>query len=80
MFEEVEDMVDCLQCIMSDGEVAVERVKNRLDEAFDSMESCGYRSVDGQATTVCYGSHHGTEDRCEGKRWRAAGVEIETVC
>ncbi len=49
VFEEVKDLLVCLERILSDEQVVVERIKNRLDDDHDAAASAGYRS----AESVC---------------------------
>ena len=45
IFEDVASVAACLQCIASDPEVRIVRIKNRLDRDYDSAQSAGYRDV-----------------------------------
>jgi hypothetical protein len=45
VFEHVVDMVTCLEAIMSDREIVIERIKNRMDLKYDAESTAGYRSV-----------------------------------
>ena len=44
-FESLAELTACLRAIAADPEVTVVRVKNRLDPAYDSADSAGYRDV-----------------------------------
>ena len=45
VYESVGALTAGLRVMLGDGDVAVERIKNRLDPAYDSLQSCGYRWV-----------------------------------
>ena len=45
VYDELSGVATCLRVILSDPEVQVLRVKNRLDSAFCSRESAGYRDL-----------------------------------
>ena len=45
VFDELAGLAACLRAIRADPDVAVVRVKNRLDPAYDARRSAGYRSV-----------------------------------
>jgi hypothetical protein len=45
VFEDVGSLVRCLRVLQRDADVTVVRVKNRLDPAFDSRRSAGFRNV-----------------------------------
>jgi hypothetical protein len=45
VFRDLDRLVDCLRAIRDDPEARVLRVKNRLDPAYDSGASAGYRDV-----------------------------------
>ena len=45
VFDTVKEVAACLNAIAADEEVDVVRVKNRLDPAYDSKMSGGYRDV-----------------------------------
>jgi len=45
IFDSVGDVADCLQLILSDPDVSVVRLRNRLDPGYDSAQSAGYRDV-----------------------------------
>ena len=45
VFENASDLAACLAVIAADPDVAVARVKNRLDPAHNASPSAGYRSV-----------------------------------
>jgi hypothetical protein len=44
-FESIKDLAACVHAIRTDPEIKVVRIKNRLDPAFDSSLSKGYRDV-----------------------------------
>jgi hypothetical protein len=52
-FENIEDMAACMHAVRTDPEINVVRIKNRLDPAFDSNKSKGYRDV---AINMCISS------------------------
>ena len=43
VFERVDDLVTCLELILADQDVHVERIKNYMDERYDAEASAGYR-------------------------------------
>jgi hypothetical protein len=43
VFDQVEDLVDCLEVILRDEDVLVERIKNRMDVHYEVAASAGYR-------------------------------------
>jgi hypothetical protein len=45
VFEELAGITECLRVIAGDSDVAILRVKNRLDPAYDAATSGGYRDV-----------------------------------
>ena len=45
VFDELSDIAQCLITIRADQEVNIVRIKNRLDPAYDSANSAGYRDV-----------------------------------
>ncbi len=45
VFESVGGIVSCLTSILHDKDVAVLRIKNKLDPAYNSAQSAGYRDV-----------------------------------
>jgi hypothetical protein len=45
VFEDAECLTSCLEAVLSDKEVLVLRVKNRLDPNYDATASAGYRDV-----------------------------------
>ena len=45
VFETVSDLMDCLVAIAGDDDTSIVRIKNRLDPAYDSALSAGYRDV-----------------------------------
>jgi hypothetical protein len=45
VFEELAGIAECLRAIASDPDVAILRVKNRLDPAYDAAASGGYRDL-----------------------------------
>ncbi len=45
VFDEVDDLVQCLEAVMADTDVCVERVKNRMDVKHDVRTTAGYRFV-----------------------------------
>jgi hypothetical protein len=44
VFESAEDLAAGLDAVLADRDVAVERVRDRLGEAYDAAATCGYRS------------------------------------
>lgn len=42
---QVQDLIACMRLIDSDSDLIVLRIKNRLDPAYDSSQSAGYRDV-----------------------------------
>lgn len=42
-FDSLHSLSHCLEIILSDPQVVVERIKNRMDEAYDASVSGGYR-------------------------------------
>jgi hypothetical protein len=53
VFEKVDDLVECLETILKDEQVVVERIKNRLDEEHDAAASSGYRSAEYVCVYAC---------------------------
>jgi len=45
VFDSVGNMITCVRAIAADPEIQVVRTKNRLDPAFDSSRTAGYRDV-----------------------------------
>ena len=45
VFDDVEGLASCLRAIADDPNAEVVRIKNRLDPAYDSAASAGYRDV-----------------------------------
>mmetsp|Transcript_60196 Transcript_60196/g.160130 ORF Transcript_60196/g.160130 Transcript_60196/m.160130 type:complete len:609 (-) Transcript_60196:279-2105(-) len=45
IFDDAVTIASCLETIISDPEVWVERVRDRLDPSYDGMRTCGYRDV-----------------------------------
>ncbi len=45
IFQEIQDLVECLRIIGLDNEAKILRVKNRLDPDYNSCKSAGYRDV-----------------------------------
>ncbi|EKX46509.1 hypothetical protein GUITHDRAFT_107714 [Guillardia theta CCMP2712] len=45
VFEQLEDLCECLERILGDPEIVVMRIKNRLDPSFDARTTGGYRDV-----------------------------------
>ena len=45
VFDSVEGIVACLRLIEQDKDVEILRIKNRLDPAYNSSQSAGYRDV-----------------------------------
>ena len=44
-FESPKDLADCLEVLIKDPCICVDRIKNRLDESYDLTKSQGYRDV-----------------------------------
>ena len=44
-FESIANIITCLAAICGDKDVALARVRNRLDPSFDSSQSAGYRNL-----------------------------------
>jgi hypothetical protein len=53
VFDEMHDLVNCLEIILADEEVCVERVKNRMDVKYDIRTTAGYRFVVCVCVCVC---------------------------
>ncbi len=45
IFEDPSSLVECMRIISRDTETRIIRIKNRLDPAFNSVRSAGYRDV-----------------------------------
>ena len=45
VIESVQALIHCLTTICEDNDVSIIRIKNRLDPAYDSAISAGYRDV-----------------------------------
>jgi hypothetical protein len=45
LFDDAADIAACLRAIQRDPEAKIQRIKNRLDLAFDASKSGGYRDV-----------------------------------
>jgi hypothetical protein len=45
VYGSVDGVTDGLEAMVADGDVVVERIKNRLDPGYDALQSCGYRCV-----------------------------------
>ncbi len=45
VFREGRDLVACLRCMAADPQLVLARVKNRLNPAYDTAASAGYRDV-----------------------------------
>jgi hypothetical protein len=45
VFEEVSDLVKCLNRIKEDADIKIVRIKNRMDPEYLSLWSAGYRDV-----------------------------------
>ena len=58
VFETVADLVVCLQTIAADADARILRIKNRMNPAYNSAESWGYRDV---ALNLCVASARATE-------------------
>jgi hypothetical protein len=64
VFREGRNLVACLRCMAEDPQVALVRVKNRLDPAYDPAASAGYRDVlvnlrveTAETTGLCVAGH-----------------------
>jgi hypothetical protein len=44
-FESTKDLADCLEVMIKDPCISVDRIKNRLDESYDLTKTLGYRDV-----------------------------------
>jgi hypothetical protein len=44
-FETTKDLADCLEVMIKDPCISVDRIKNRLDESYDLTKTLGYRDV-----------------------------------
>ena len=45
VFDDIADLASCIERLAADPDVAVVRVKNRLDPCYDPGHSAGYRDV-----------------------------------
>ena len=52
-FEQVDELVDCLQLILGDQDVVVERIKNHMDDEYSGELSAGYRSDTAVESHLC---------------------------
>ena len=79
VFESVTALTAGLEAMLGDGDVAVERVKNRLDPRYDALQSCGYRrATRGAARGHRVRSRGGWEGLC--REWRTGHGERGRCC